>query len=313
MNIVVTGTLGFDYIMDFSGRFAERIMPDKIHKISLSFLVEKLNKQFGGTAGNIAYTLKLLGLNPLIASAAGNDFAPYEAFLKKNKISTEGILKIKDESTGAYFVVTDRDDNQIGSFYLGATKYAKDVPLNDYIGYKSFVVIAPTDPVAMMSYVKTCIDVGVPYMFDPAFQIAQFSKKDLRLGIEHAAVFIANDYEVSLVEESLEISHEDLRVMVPVVVTTIGSRGSIIETRSDSMHVKPAKLKRLVDPTGAGDAYRSGFLSGFLRKLPLEICGQMGSVAAAYTVEKYGTITHSFTQKEFINRYEDNYHSHIEL
>ncbi|MBI2405068.1 carbohydrate kinase family protein [Candidatus Gottesmanbacteria bacterium] len=316
MNVVVTGSLGYDYIMDFPGRFADRIMPEKIHKISLSFFVETLSKQLGGTAGNIAYTLKLLGVEPYIVSSAGNDFAPYKTFLKKHKLSTAYIKEHKDVATGSYFVVTDQDDNQIGAFYSGATKYAKNLALKGVaLKGSPFVVLAPTEPIAMKRYVADCRTLRLPYMYDPAFQIDQFAPDDLREGIIGAQILVGNDYEIALIEEKLAISHEELRVMVPIVITTLGSKGSVIETRKESIHIKPAKPKNTSDPTGAGDAYRAGFIAGYLKfhsKLSfgadeLAICGQMGSVAAVYTVEKYGTQTHSFTKKAFIKRYQENF------
>lgn len=330
MRILVTGTLGYDYIMDFSGKFADRIMPDKIHQLSLSFLVDKLNKQFGGTAGNIAYSLKLLALNPIIVSAAGNDFAPYREFLEKHELDLTGITIHDDVVTGSYFVVTDKSDNQIGAFYSGATRYAKDLSIIDAKGkgltllplrgtygkvrpYKNsvFVVISPTDPEAMIKYVSECHTLNFPYLYDPAFQIGSLSAADLKEGISGAAIFIGNDYEIALVEEKLEISHEELLQLCPLIITTLGSKGSIIETTKEAIHIKPAKPKKVIDPTGAGDAYRSGFLAGYLRQLPLPVCGQMASVAAVYTVEKYGTQTHEYTLTEFKMRFFDNYSSNL--
>ncbi len=308
MNAVVAGTLSFDYIMDFRGRFSDRIMPEKIHKISLSFLVETLSKQFGGTAGNIAYTLKLLGIDPEIVAPAGNDFTPYKKFLDSKKISIKNIAIHPDVSTSSYFVVTDTDDNQIGSFYLGATKYAINLSIDKHAG---FVVLSPTDPEAMKKYVKECA--SLRYLYDPAFQIGTFTPDDLRAGILHAEILIGNDYEIALIEQKLGISHEELVVTTPILITTLGSRGSIIETRKEAIHIKPAKPKNISDPTGAGDAYRAGFLAGYLRGYDLKICGQMGSVAAVYTVEKYGTQTHTFTKREFMIRYNENYETNIVL
>lgn len=313
MNIIVTGSLGYDYIMNFPGRFADRIMPENIHKISLSFLVDKLNKQMGGTAGNIAYTLNLLGVTPYIVACGGNDFAPYNAFMEKKKIPTTYIKTIDDEQTSSYFVVTDKDDNQIGSFYIGAMKYAAKLSVGDVKKKSEFVVIAPTDPAAMKKYVKECRKEKRPYMYDPAFQIATFSADELREGIEGAQVFIGNDYEISLVEEKLGISHEELIMMVPILITTMGPKGAIIETRHEAIGIKPAKPKNTSDPTGAGDAFRAGFIAGYLRGYDLAVCGQMGAVAAVYTVELYGTQTHAFTKKAFIERYKKNYGSSLVL
>ncbi|MDP1722674.1 MAG: PfkB family carbohydrate kinase [Candidatus Gottesmanbacteria bacterium] len=354
MQVIVTGSLGFDYIMDFPGRFADRIMPDNIHKLSLSFLVDKLSKQFGGVAGNIAYTLKLLGVDPLIVACVGNDFAPYKTHLNDHQLSTKWIKEFKNESCSLYSVVTDQDDNQIGSYFVGAMKHAKELSLQDIVlrgktmSYENFVVISPTDPKAMIKYVKECRSLKIRYLYDPAFQIATFSPEELKEGITGAALFIGNDYEISLVENRLGISHDELLAMAPVVITTLGAKGSIIETRKEAIHVAPAKPKNTSDPTGAGDAYRGGFLAGYIKALgtrpglevrqlsvspgtklhtlgtrpgleatlsadELLVCGQMGSVAAVYTVETYGTQTHAFTKKEFAARYKANFGLPISL
>lgn len=310
MDIIVTGSLGYDYIMDFPGRFADRIMPEKIHALSLSFLVDTLSKQFGGTGANIAYTLKLLGVEPQVLACAGGDFDEYRTHLHAHGISTYGITIHKKEKTSSYFVITDQDDNQIGSFYVGAMKHASrlSIPPGDH-----FVVIAPNDPKAMVRYVRECRDYELPYLYDPAFQIGMFSPDELKTGIEGAALLIGNDYEIALIEDRLGITHEELIVMVPAVITTLGAKGSIIETRKEAIHVKPAKPRNTCDPTGAGDAYRAGFLAGYRRGYDLATCGQMGSTAAAYTVETYGTQTHTFTKEEFIARYKENFGTALSL
>lgn len=307
-SVVITGSLSYDFIMDFSGRFADRIMPDKIHKISLSFLVDTLNKQFGGTAANQAYTLKLLGIEPTIVTAAGNDWKEYFTFLKKHKIPIGGITVFPDEPCSSYHVVTDKDDNQIGAFYIGASRYnhTLTIPKN-----AEFIIIGPTDPKAMVRYVGQCR--GKKYLYDPAFQIGNFTAEELRKGISGAEILIGNDYEIALIEQKLEVTHKELITMVPILVTTLGSKGSIIETRKESIHCKPAKPVQVSDPTGAGDAFRAGFIAGYLRGYDLAVCGQMGSVAAVYTVEKYGTQTHTYTKKEFIKRYKENFGQTIAL
>ncbi|HLD24706.1 MAG TPA: PfkB family carbohydrate kinase [Patescibacteria group bacterium] len=332
MKEIITGSLGYDYIMNFPGRFADRIMPDKLHQISLSFLADKLTKNIGGTAGNLAYTLKLLGAEPHIVSTAGNDFDEYRKFLDSHRIATAGIRVVPNEPTSSYHVVTDRDDNQIGAFYTGAMKYNKELTLQgDSLKEIEFVVVGPNDPDAMKTYIKECRAKNLRYMYDPAFQIDNMTADELTFAIEGAELLIGNDYEIALIEKKLEISHEDLLVMGPkAVITTLGAKGSIIETRHDAIHVKSAKPKTVSDPTGAGDAYRAGFLAGYLsalKKLSFEgskklsfdeasshitaddllVCGQMGSVAAVYTVEKYGTVTHHFTKEEFSKRYKENY------
>jgi adenosine kinase len=314
-HIIVTGTLSYDYIMDFPGRFADRIMPDKIHQISLSFIVDTLKREFGGTAGNIGYTLKLLGISPRIISCAGKDFQPYAQFLLSHGIDVSAIKISKTQGTSSYFVVTDREDNQIGSFYLGATKGAKSLGLfsgTDSVN-RSFVVVSPTDPKAMDAYVRNCRERQIRYLYDPAFQIDTFTEEQVSFAISGAEVLIGNDYEIALIMQKLRMSKEDLLLMAPVVITTLGSRGSLIETRKESIYIQPAKPKRIVDPTGAGDAYRAGFLAGYVRGFDLPTCGRMGSVAAVYTVEKYGTVTHTFTLQDFLDRYHREYEHMISL
>lgn len=294
--------------MNFSGRFADRIMADKLHQISLSFLADKLTKNLGGTAGNLAYTFKLLGGEPYIVSAAGTDFSEYKSFLDQHRISTEGIFIAVDEPTGSYHVVTDKDDNQIGAFYTGATKYNRELKLHGETWEPRFVVIGPNDPEAMKKFVTECREKAYRYLYDPAFQIDNMTPEELRIAIAGAELLIGNDYEIALIEQKLEISHEELILMGPkAIITTLGAKGSVIETRHDAIHIQPAHPKNISDPTGAGDAFRGGFLAGYLKGFDLETCGRMGSVAAVYTVEKYGTVTHYFTKEEFIKRYKDNY------
>jgi adenosine kinase len=312
MRAFVTGSISFDYIMDFKGRYADRIMPDKIHEISLSLLVDTLSKHFGGTAGNIAYSLKLLGVDPIILSVAGNDFDPYKVFFKSHDIETDQIKIIPKLSTSSYFAITDLDNNQIGSFYLGASKQAKTTSLRG-VPADSLVILSPTDPAAMVKYVRECKLRKLNYLYDPAFQTGVFSAAQLREGIRHAHIFIGNDYEIALAEKKLDCTHAELLKMVPIVITTLGAKGSVIEQGSERIVIAPAKIKKVADPTGAGDAYRSGFVAGYLRGFDLLTCGQMGSVASAYTVEQFGTVTHYYTKKQFTDRFFKNYKRRLAL
>lgn len=313
MAIVVTGSVGYDFIMGFPGKIADRIMPDKIHTISLSLLADKLHKQFGGTAGNIAYSLKLLGVTPYVQTFVGNDFAPYQAFWKKYNIPTTYIRVDPKNASGTYFVVTDQADNQIGAYYKGALIKNTSLHLRGIHDPFDLVVISANEPKAMVQYTSECIKRKIPYMYDPSFQIGNFSKAELLAGVSHAAIFIGNDYELALTEKRLELSHKKLLSLCPIVITTLGANGSRIETKDTCVAIKPAKAKSIVDPTGAGDAYRSGFLAGYTRGFDLQTCGQMGSIAAVYTVEAYGTQTHRYTKKEFCARYKKNYKNILSL
>ena len=311
MNIVVTGSLGYDYIMDFPGLFKERLMQEKIHQISLSFLVDTLTKQMGGIAGNIGYSLKLLGVEPIILSSAGNDFDLYKKHLQECHITTKYIAKKSDVVSGTYFVMTDKDDNQIGGYYRGALPYNRELSILSIKETIDLVVISADDPIAMKRHVDECIALHLPYIYDPAFQIADFSKEELHHAITHAAICIGNDYEIALIEKKLGVSHAKLRSCVPILITTLGAKGSIIEMGKKTYTITPAKAANTSDPTGAGDSYRAGFLAGYVRGFDLQTCGQMGSVAAVYTVEKYGTQTHRYTMAQFSKRYKENYHGRL--
>jgi adenosine kinase len=304
--VIVTGTLGYDIIMDFPGKFADRIMPDKLHVLSLSFLVDTMKRQFGGTAGNIAYSMKLLGMDPIILSVGGNDFASYTSFLEETGLTTAKIRIEKKLPTSTYTVITDKTDNQIGAFYVGPTAHADKLEIASIKGV-TFAVLAPTAPQAMVKYVKDCITLHIPYLYDPAFQIETFTPSQLEEGISHAALLIGNDYEIALIEKKLACSHADLLKKVPIVITTLGAKGSVIEKGSERFQIPVAKVSEVVDPTGAGDAYRAGFLAGYLYGKDLETSGRMGAVAAAYAVENYGTMTHAYTKEQFSQRYKESF------
>ena len=312
MKVLVIGSLGYDYIMDFDGRFSERILPDKVHKISLSFLVNKLQRNFGGTAGNIAYTLRLLGVIPDIIAPVGHDFSPYKQFLKSHGISISHIKSFSNEPCGSYYVVTDQDDNQIGAYYSGAMKYAKNLPLPKDMDQK-LIIISPTDPLAMVMHALECQKRKISYVFDPAFQIGSISESDLAKCIDSAKILIGNDYEIALIEKKLSLSHSELLSKTSVLITTLGHDGSVIETSKQKIKIRPAKPLNTSDPTGAGDAYRGGFIAGYIRGFNLQTCGQMGSTAAVYTVEKFGTITHHYTIKDFIKRYREDFAQNLVL
>ncbi|HKY73963.1 MAG TPA: carbohydrate kinase family protein [Patescibacteria group bacterium] len=303
---LITGSLAYDNIMDFNGRIADRIMPEKIHVISLSFLVESLRRQLGGTAGNVAYSAHLLNLEPTICSVLGNDADPYLLFLKQKGISAKHIRVVLDELTSNYFVVTDIEDNQIGAFSIGAGKYSSELDISA-CGPTSFAALTPTQPEAMTRYVRDCKKLNIPFLFDPAFQIGSMPEDELHEGVQSAQIFIGNDYEVALAEKRLGFTHRELLGAVPIVITTLGSKGSRIETHEECIEVPIAKPTAVVDPTGAGDAYRGGFLGGYLRGFDLRRCGNMGAVAAVYAVEHRGTMEHVYTIDEFRERYKTNF------
>ncbi|MDD5415476.1 MAG: carbohydrate kinase family protein [Candidatus Daviesbacteria bacterium] len=303
--ITVTGSLAFDHIMDYPGRFSDHIMPDKIHQINLSFLVTTLKKQKGGTAGNIAYNLALLGCPVSIVGSAGSDFAEYSEFLERASIDVSKIKIVENEPTSSAFIMTDIADNQITAFYPGAMNDAETLSLNNT--KTDLVVISPNNPKAMVKFAKECQNLGIDYMLDPGMQLPALNPEDLKMMIANATILIGNDYEISLLKEKVSLDEQQLLTQVKILITTLGEKGSIVQTSQKTYSIPAAKPKTTVDPTGAGDAYRAGFLAGYLKNLDLQICGQMGAVAACYTVEKYGTTTHTFTLEEFKKRYQENF------
>ncbi len=301
--ITVTGSLAFDHIMDFPGIFGDHIMPDKIHQINLSFLVNSLKIEKGGTAGNIAYNLAHLKIPVSILGIAGSDFSTYGTYLKKTGVDTSKI-KIIDDFTSSAFILTDIQDNQITAFYPGAMNQAASLSLDKNC---EFVVISPNNPLAMVKFAKEAKSFGIPYMLDPGMQLPALNNEDLMNMVVGAEILIGNDYEIELLKKKIEVDENQLLGLVKILITTFGPNGSKIQTGQKVFQVAAANPEKVADPTGAGDAYRAGFLAGYMNKLDLKICGQMGSITSCYAVEKYGTTTHTFTIEGFRQKYKENF------
>lgn len=305
--IIVAGSIAFDHIMSMPGRFSDHIMPDQLHILNVSFIMKTFRQEFGGTGGNISYTLGLLRIPNTLVSVAGGDFSDYKKHLLKDKRINVNVKIYKNEQTARGFVITDRDDNQIWGFYDGAMRLSIKVSLNKYLKKDSLVMIAPNNPVAMEKYVDEAIEHGSEFMFDPAFNIPHFRLRSLKKAVFHSTITIGNDYEITLIKKRLGLSTNQITNKCKILITTRGSSGSVIQTKKGSFKIPPAKPKNSSDPTGAGDAYRSGFLAGYIKGMPLDVCGKMGAISSVYTVEKYGTQTHKFSINDFKKRYEQNF------
>lgn len=307
-HILVTGSLAFDYIMDFPGSYSDHILPDKIKTLSVSFLVENLNKNFGGTAGNIAYTLALLQQSTAILASSGKkDFNEYFDRIKKTGVDTSSINIVEDEFTATAYIMTDKNNCQITGFYAGAMNKDVTLSITDVKHPVDLLVISPTIPKAMGNFVKEAKKKSIPYLFDPAQALARLTTEQLHLALEGAEIVIGNDYEIALLIKRTGFSKKQLLEKAKILITTLGEKGSLIETKQETINVGIAKPTKIVDPTGAGDAYIAGFVAGYLQSLALQICGQMGAVAAAYTIGYYGTQKHRFTTKEFNDRYRSTF------
>jgi len=309
--LIITGSIAWDYIMDFPGSFSDHILPDQIHKINLSFIVKTFEKKRGGTAGNISYTLGLLKTPHKLFSTAGKDFYEYKDKLNELGINTDDVKIYNDTYTATGFGMTDKTDNQIWGFFYGANEQVDKLQLKTIVGKKDFVLIGPQGAKGSMSFVKQCISLKIPYMLDPGFILTQVNDNDLSLGVKNAKYIIGNDYEITLIKK--RIKNFDLIKKNKIVITTLGEKGALIENENQVIRITPAKAKKIIDPSGAGDAWRAGFLAGIEKGFDLLTCGQMGSITAVYAVENYGAQNHFFTKKVFANRYKETYNKKLLL
>lgn len=304
MNIVITGSIAFDYLMSFPGDFMEHIKPDKLNKLSLSFLVDEMRKQYGGCAPNIAFTLALLGERPVVMGTAGQDFGDYRAWLEAHGVDTSGVRIIPGVFTASFFANTDLNQNQIASFYTGAMAYARELSFYDAPAPVDLTIVSPNDPLAMQKYPAECKALGIPYIYDPSQQVVRLDSEALREGVEGADILIVNDYEYELLKERTGMSDTDICATVKhAVIVTRGEQGSLIWADGEEISVPVVPPQQALDPTGVGDAYRAGLIKGLALGLPWRICGQIGALAATYVLETHGPQAHAYTLAAFGERY----------
>ena len=306
MKLIVTGSIAFDYLMSFPGKFTEHILAEHIQRVSLSFLVDSMDKRRGGCAPNIAYTLALLGERPLLVASAGQDFHEYDEWLKKAGVDTSHVHHVPDKFTASFFCSTDTENNQIASFYIGAMANASELSLRT-VDEPGLVIIAPNDPGAMVQYAEECRTLGIPFIFDPGQQCARMSGDELADGVDGAAIVIVNDYELELLRTKTGQSEPDLLRHAGALIVTRGEKGSTVITRDDWIDVPAVAPHRIVDPTGVGDAFRGGLMKGIALGLPYDSCARIGAVAATYALEHLGGQSHSYTWDEFATRYGEHF------
>jgi adenosine kinase len=301
-DIVVSGSLAYDRIMDFPGHFSDHILPDKIHAINVCFQVNSMQEKFGGTAGNIAYALKLMGENPVISAAIGHDYQRYFDWLAKNGLSIENIKIIEDEFTAGAYITTDKADNQITGFNPGAMRYSSALDFDQFKASKTMVIVSPGNLEDMVSYPRACKAKGIDYIFDPGQSLPMLDARDLVQAIDGCRILICNDYELELIMSKTELDEGELLERAGAIIVTMGELGSRVYTPDGEIRIPVANPKQVVDPTGAGDAYRGGLISGLVRGKDIEESARMGSACASFAVECYGTQSYSFTAKEFEER-----------
>ncbi len=306
MRIVVTGSIAYDYLMSFPGAFTEHFLPEHMHRVSLSFLVDSMDKRRGGCAPNIAYTLALLGDRPLLMATAGEDFGEYRQWLEAAGVDTSHVTQVAGKFTASFFCSTDQHNNQIASFYTGAMADAGQLSFRG-IENPGLAIISPNDPGAMVQYADECRTLGIRYVFDPGQQCARMSGDELKEGAIGAAIVICNDYEFELLRQKTGLEERDILVRSEALIVTRGEHGSTIVTARDRIDVPAVEPRRIVDPTGVGDAYRGGLLRGLALGLGVQASAQMGSVAATYALEHLGGQSHAYTWQEFRQRYEEHF------
>ncbi|HEY3291681.1 MAG TPA: carbohydrate kinase family protein [Anaerolineae bacterium] len=307
MKMIVTGSIAFDYLMTYPGSFADHLLPDQLAHVSLSFLVDSMERRRGGCAPNIAYNLALLGEHPQIMATAGVDFGEYRTWLESVGVDTTLIKQMSDQFTSSFFCNTDQHNNQIATFYAGAMARARDLSFHD-VTKPDLVIISPNDPLAMVRYASECREMGIRFIFDPGQQCARASGEELKQGIVGANILMCNDYEIELIRTKTGLSEADILTKSEALVITRGAKGStIILPGLQKIDVPAVPEERIIDPTGVGDAYRGGFMKGLASNADWETCGRLGSVAATYALEHVGGQSHTYTWQDFKARYESHF------
>jgi adenosine kinase len=302
MNIFVSGSLAYDRIMDFPGKFSDHILPGKIHVLNVSFTVSSVVEKLGGTAGNIAYALSLLGEKPVILATVGRDYHQYFAWLKKNHIACDTIKVIEEETTASAYITTDQADNQITGFNPGAMKYPSAFNFDQTDPEESIAIIAAGNLEDMMTYSLVCKSRGIEYIFDPGQSLPMWQRDNLLQCIKGSRILISNDYELELIMSKTGLDRGKLLQNTKTVVTTLGEMGSQVITPDGNIAIPAVKPKTVADPTGAGDAYRAGLIKGLVQGKDIRNCAIMGSVCASFAVECYGTQEYYFSPEEFRER-----------
>lgn len=305
MRLVIAGSIAFDYLMHFPGRFREHILPDRLDSLSVSFLVDRMRRSFGGVAANIAYSLALLGERPLLVGAAGQDFGDYRARLEGVGVDTRHVLVKEDDFTASFFVSSDLDGNQIASFYVGAMAYADEISLDDLdLTAEDIVLVSPDKPEAMLLHAEQAKAAGARLIFDPSQQLPRLSGEQLVVAMRGAFALTVNDYEYALLKSKTGLSDGDILDSVQVLLVTKGPQGSEICVGGECYRIPCSPPAAIMDPTGVGDAYRAGVVKGLARGLDWATAGRLGALTACYVLEHVGTQEHTFTPAEFQKRYE---------
>ncbi|MEX2238936.1 MAG: carbohydrate kinase family protein [Dehalococcoidia bacterium] len=309
MAIVCNGSIAFDHIMTFRDYFKNHILPDKVHMISVSFLVDSLERRHGGCGANISYNLALLGERPILFGAAGSDFGEYRQWLDGAGVDTSRVLVAEDKLTASAFITTDLADNQIIGFYPGAMERTREMSLSTVTEPIDVLLISPNDPPAMLALAAEAQKKGHRYIFDPGQSLPAFSGDDIVDAARGAWIIVGNDYELELIRSKTGMALHDLLELATIVVCTLGENGACLITEERDINVPAIMPEHFADPTGAGDAYRAGLVVSLLRGVDLETAARVAGLMGTYACEGPGPQEHSFTLDQFAARYRKSWGS----
>jgi adenosine kinase len=307
MDILLTGSVAYDYLMTFPGLFKEQILPERLERISLSFLVDSMSRQRGGVAPNIAYTMALLGERPRVMATVGEDFGEYRLFLEAAGVDTASMEVVPGLFTASFFATTDQSNAQLASFYPGAMGVAAKQSILHVRPRPDLVIVSPNAPEAMTKFAAECRESKIPYLYDPSQQILRLEGPELARDMEGAHFFFVNDYEFGLIAQKTSWDLAQMLQHVKVVVVTRGKDGADLYTGGEQVFIPAIPERQIVDPTGVGDAFRGGFLVGYAHAWDWTLCGQVGSLAAVYCLEQKGPQNHVYTRAEFVTRFREHF------
>lgn len=305
--VIVSASIAYDHVMSFNGSFKDHILTDKAHTLSVSFLLESLKHQRGGVAGNMAYSMAMLGVPVALVGAVGADFGPYRSVLENLGVDLSLVPVIEEDLTSTAYMNADMVGNQIAAFYPGAGNHSKNIDVFELAGKTQYGIISAGDPVAMIEHAVQIANAGSKLVFDPAQQIVILSAEDLIKGIDLAEIVIGNDYEYGMIERKTGLTVDDIARKAPMTVVTYGDRGSEIRVGGESVTIPVAPAIEVVDPTGGGDSYRAGLMLGLLLRVDLPTVGRLAALSATYAIEKHGPQEHFYTQEAFLTRFGESF------
>jgi len=299
LSALICGSIAYDNIMVFQGRFKEQILPDQIHILNVSFLVPELRREFGGCAGNVAYNLRMLGCEPRVMATVGSDFGPYRAWLTRQGVNLDHVLEVPGMLTAQAYITTDLDDNQITAFHPGAMNEAHRSTVPEGAGRGdggiTVAMVSPDGRQGMLDHAAQLHAAGIPFIFDPGQGLPMFDGLDLRYFVERATWVALNDYEARLLTDRTGWSEDELAGKVRALIVTHGALGSTVWADGERIEIPAVKPRAVLDPTGCGDAYRAGLLHGITRGLPWAETGRLASLLGAIKIAHKGTQNHHFT------------------